>query len=75
MNIIKIYAIFKADLIYLKKTPLFKILSYIYAISFYMYEYILGEYVLADILSDRTGQASVHFIDINVYVYLSVFKH
>lgn len=42
MNIIKIYAIFKADLIYLKKTPLFKILSYIYAISFYMYEYILG---------------------------------
>lgn len=27
------------------------------------------------ILSDLAGQASVHFIDINVYVYLSVFKH
>jgi len=36
---------------------------------------LCGRVPLPDILSDRAGQASVHFIDINVYVYLSVFKH
>lgn len=76
MYIIKMNESFKAYLIYIREHPYIKHVSYIYMKSHSICTSVsYVEYVLADILSDRTGQASVHFIDINVYVYLSVFKH